>query len=884
MLDVGVQRLAAKFGRTGAPAPGADGDYHPLVCHMADVAAVALALWDDVLPANSRRLLSRGWGLEEPAAREWFGLVAGLHDFGKASKQFQAKDANAQARFQGTGLSAATNLPDPGHGLRSTFLLPDALEALGVAPHVARQMATITGGHHGRFLTYERSDASSAALDERFDHEGWTALRNGLWSAFVALFDLAVPPTTPLAAAPAMFLAGVVSVADWIGSIESVFTWDAAGGGNLTTYFARVRAVAREVLRSEHWLTPDFDPQATFEALFSGKQPRPLQSAAVELAAGLDDTSLAIIESPMGEGKTEAAFYLANHWEARGVRGSYIALPTQATANQMHQRVTEFLQARAAGSAVNLVLAHGGAWHQPRLMPANVHGDEAGGLGAVAAGEWFLSRKRALLAPYGVGTVDQALLAVLQVKHVFVRLFGLAGKVVVIDEVHAYDTYMTGLLERLLEWLAALGSPVVLLSATLPSSRRRRLLEAYAAGAGRALPDFEDCPYPRITWSSSRETGARHVEASTRSTRSLGLKRLRTGNESMLNELRDSLRDGGCAAVICNTVGNAQAVYNALKDSGEFPTGELGLFHARFTEGRRREIEKDCLRMFGPDAGTKRPPRYVLVATQVIEQSLDVDFDVMLTEFAPVDLLLQRSGRLQRHERGERKGGPPLLRLIDPDLDASGLPEFDSGTKAVYDEHILLRTWVALREQTAVAVPDDLQGLVDVVYADTAVPPAGAANELAERWRATKSALEAKQRDEEAQARLRRLDTPSGSRSIERYLTDPRDEDEDLHPALQALTRLAEPSFNIVLGEPGAGVPATLGSTIVSRLLERSVSVSHQGLVRELRDLEPPPSFQRSPALRRHRWVVLDEAGTAWVGQYRLTYDDQFGLRVNRNA
>lgn len=327
--------------------------------------------------------------------------------------------------FRARGYPPQRTCPTPGMAFAAPSSSRTHWKRSASLPHVARQMATITGGHHGRFLTYERSDASSAALDERFDHEGWTALRNGLWSAFVALFDLAVPPTTPLAAAPAMFLAGVVSVADWIGSIESVFTWDAAGGGNLTTYFARVRAVAREVLRSEHWLTPDFDPQATFEALLSGKQPRPLQSAAVELAAGLDDTSLAIIESPMGEGKTEAAFYLANHWEARGVRGSYIALPTQATANQMHQRVTEFLQARAAGSAVNLVLAHGGAWHQPRLMHANVHGDEAGGLGAVAAGEWFLSRKRALLAPYGVGTVDQALLAVLQVKHVFVRLLGL---------------------------------------------------------------------------------------------------------------------------------------------------------------------------------------------------------------------------------------------------------------------------------------------------------------------------------------------------------------------------------------------------------------------------------------------------------------------------
>src|SRR5207248_6281763 len=100
---------------------------------------------------------------------------------------------------------------------------------------------------------------------------------------------------------------------------------------------------------------------------------------------------------------------------------------------------------------------------------------------AVVAEEWFArNKKQALLAPFGVGTIDQALLAVLQTRHVFVRLFGLAGKCVVLDEVHAYDAYMTTLMERLLRWLAALGCPVMLLSATLPRDKRVKLLRAYA--------------------------------------------------------------------------------------------------------------------------------------------------------------------------------------------------------------------------------------------------------------------------------------------------------------------------------------------------------------------------------------------------------------------
>lgn len=884
MLGLGVQGLAAKFGRTSGPGTPAPGDYHPLVCHMADVAAVALAMWDEVLPASSRRLLAQGWRIEEPAAREWVGLIAGLHDFGKASKQFQAKDRNSAARLQGLGLVPPTNPHDPGHGLRTTFLLPAALEALGVSTTVAQQVATVAGGHHGRFLTYDRRrDASSSALDERFDHDKWAALRNELSSAFAGLFDLASPPTTPLGPSAAMLLAGLVSVADWIGSIESVFEWDVEGGNDLAAYFAKARVAAHEVLTIDRWVPPLFGHEASFEALFDGKTPRPLQTAAIELAGSLDERSLVIVESPMGEGKTEAALYLAHRWEAQGARGSYIALPTQATANQMHERVLGFLHARAPGSDVNLVLAHGGAWNQPRLMPSDVHGDEPEGLGAVAAGEWFLSRKRALLAPYGVGTVDQALMAVLQVKHVFVRLFGLAGKAVVIDEVHAYDTYMTGLLERLLEWLAALGSPVVLLSATLPSSRRWRLLEAYAAGAGRALTGFEDRPYPRVTWSSSRETGTRHVEASERSTRSLGLKRLDAGVESILDELRAALRDGGCAAVICNTVGHAQVLYRALKDSGEFSGDEMGLFHARFTERHRQEIEKRCLRMFGPDAST-RPPRYVLVATQVLEQSLDVDFDVMLTEFAPVDLLLQRSGRLQRHERAERKGGPPVLRLIGPALDASGLPQFDSGTKAVYDEHILLRTWFALRERTTVAVPGDVQGLVDFVYADQAWTPPEAPQALLKRWSETWREMESDRDREQALSRLPVIPEPSFiaeefievcARQLELVEDDPT-----VAPSRRARTRLSElPSLELIWVDPDEEWRALhpVETASIAWLKDRSVTVVGNWTVAAAQELDFPASWQKVPALRFAR-LVLGRNRRLSRGP-TLHLDDEFGVR-----
>ncbi len=272
------------------------------------------------------------------------------------------------------------------------------------------------------------------------------------------------------------------------------------------------------------------------------------------IAPNLNGPGIVIIEAPMGEGKTEAALCLADHWgEGTGLRGFYFALPTQATSNQMFGRVRDFLETSYRGDQVQLQLLHGHASlsaefevmrrNGDRAFSPKYQGVEAGSdrLGVTAA-EWFTYRKRGLLAAFGVGTIDQALLAGLRTRHVFVRLFGLSGKTVIIDEVHAYDTYMTTLLERLLGWLAALGSPVVLLSATLPRSRRAALISAYQKGLGEEVPpDTEDAEYPRISWAGgSSKPFSRSVGVSRRSKKVIHLEK--------------NIPAGGCVAVICNTV------------------------------------------------------------------------------------------------------------------------------------------------------------------------------------------------------------------------------------------------------------------------------------------------------------------------------------------
>lgn len=886
MLSVAASRQAAKFRvREHGTA-----SFHPLICHMVDVAIVAGSLWDHCVPPGTQKLLAGALALNDEDARRWVAYLAGLHDLGKASRPFQAKDHNHSARLADSGVDAFTTAHDPGHGRVTAALLPALLESRGVPGRVAARLATVTGGHHGAFAQLEPGKAQGESIDEGASavRAAWDGLRVELFRELARVLNIGVAPQTLASNSAVMVLAGLISVADWIGSNEDLFPYAPGAVPDLDAYADRSATQAALALKELNWLSyPAAREPRSFEELF-GFPPRPLQSLTAGIRTTSDAPGLVIVEAPMGEGKTEAALHLVDHWNGCGFRGAYVGLPTQATANQLHSRVERFLRQRYPGDAVNLLLVHGGAGllDGVEFLPAAIDDDEP--RGAVAAGEWFLPRKRSLLAPYGVGTVDQSLMSVLQVKHGFVRLFGLAGKPVVIDEVHAYDTYMTGLLERLLEWLGAMGSPVVLLSATLPSVRRRALMQAYLSGrrnADRVDDALPDQAYPRITWVENDTLQTRSFPTS--SPRSLAIERIVDSPEGVQGLLQRELANGGCAVVICNTVRRAQDMYRALSDAFT-PGEELDLFHARFLHRDRYQREKRNLARFSRDAA-RRPQRFVLVATQVVEQSLDLDFDVMVSDMAPVDLLLQRSGRLHRHEGRDRHGhDSPVLHVLWPDDDDEALPAFDPGSAAVYDPHILLRTWWSLRDRDAIAIPEDVQLLIDTVYSDTEDSPAGAGSALSNRWSRTWSEMRKKQAQEQREAGDRRLRTPVGPAVAPvQLLPDPRAEDApDLHPRLQALTRLVEPSADVVILPPGdpaitASRPPTRDEA--RRLLGQSVSVTTRGLVPHLLAYPVPPQWVETSWLRRHRLLVLADE-PLHLGDYTVRYDERLGLLVEREG
>ncbi|MGD9891024.1 MAG: CRISPR-associated helicase Cas3' [Dehalococcoidia bacterium] len=738
-----------KLGRTREVAPG----FHPLICHMLDVAAVTRAMWDTVLGGAAKEAITLGLGMEDATeARDWVTFLAGAHDLGKCSAAFIfRREAAALARLY-DGLPAWNgSAADAHHGVVTARELPDLLVSrFSVAKPVAQRLALVTGGHHGIFPS---GDRMSGLPGDAVGRGPWRPQQAAVLDAFASVW---APPAgivpQRIDNATAILVAGLISVADWIGSDEDEFRYafDRSDGDltlDLAAYAKSAVEKAERALSKHGWAGwRQHEESRPFAELFPDipGPPRPLQVAAIDLAEEMAP-GIVVIESPMGEGKTEAALYLADRWGMKpGPRGLYVALPTQATSNQMFTRVCKFLAARYPEERVNIQLLHGHAAlsaeyellrrEGERLFtPRDVDPEDSeGGVGAAA---WFAGSKRGLLAAFGVGTIDQGLLAILQTKHVFVRHFGLAHRVVVIDEVHAYDTYMSALLERLLTWLAALGSPVVLLSATLPAERRRRLLDAYARGLGAAAVHEEQADYPRITSLSGERSAApvpvraRHVPASDRSRRVIRLvwrpeMALDTpaGRAALGAALMARLAQGGCAAVICNTVARAQAVYRALKplfsemgNDGQLTVRtasdgepELDLFHARFVFEERQRREERALRRFGkPGEGVVRPARAVLVATQVIEQSLDLDFDLLVTDLAPADLVLQRAGRLHRHTRPRSPGlEAPEVWVCAPPV-PEGVPEFGAGNTAVYHEHVLLRTSLALKDRETFPQPDD---------------------------------------------------------------------------------------------------------------------------------------------------------------------------------
>jgi CRISPR-associated endonuclease/helicase Cas3 len=857
---------------------------------MIDVASVAERLLHGVLPGGTTQRLLDAFTGSGDSARRWIVFFVALHDLGKATPAFQRKWGPAVRPLERLGLDLAPPRTARDHGTIGVTLAGRALGSLGLDPLLAHRTARAVAAHHGSFATDAQADGRTASSAELGRTAAWSMSREALVARLGALLGVAdlEPPRLAREDDWGFFsaLAGLTSLADWVGSMAEVFTYEPPSDA-LDDYASRARERADRALDLVGFRRASTVAEGSFEAVF-GFPPRPLQDATAALLAEVDAPFCAVVEAPMGEGKTEAALYVAHALGARGRHdGAYLGLPTQATANQMFERLSTFLERTRPGERVNLQLIHGEA-----VFDARVHAllravyAEGGGL---VCESWFLAKKRALLAPFGAGTIDQALLSVMRTRHAFVRQLGLAAKTVVLDEVHAYDTYTSTLLDRLVAWLGALGSTVVILSATLPAARRRALLEAYA---GRELVPAGPTPaYPRLSWATATASGATAIATGRPATR-VRLDWAEDDDDRCVQEVLQQAARGGCVAVLRNTVRRAQTTFAKLlraRREGSLPDGtELLLLHARFPAEDRARLERRLVGTLG--RGGARPARMIVVGTQVLEQSLDVDFDLMITDLAPIDLLLQRAGRLHRHERRLRPPGTgsPTLRIAVPPGDPSTCDLRSMG--AVYEPYVLRRSLLLLRDRREVSLPSEIETLVESVYGADPEALAGPLRSERERFEATRT-------EQERSAKDRVWPSP-------RVRDDPfadlhawfEEDDPDVARVLRAETRLGDESVEVVclFGteeraylDAGRTAPIDLraepATDVVRSLARRTVRVGARGLVPALRALPPPPSWRDVATLARRRPLFFDGAPLR-VGDFALELDSELGLLIDRDA
>lgn len=635
--------------------------------------------------------------------------LAGLHDIGKISPGFACK--NIPWLEQNNLLDLATNqnwfdsnIKESNHGAVSHVEIQRYLKSKGVRSKTAMAIATILGGHHG-YISRDPTEVSPGKyLVKTKDTKSgivWEEERLKLADRIVSHYEADLKTLTMTLKSPELpWLGGLTTVADWIGSDTNFFSAE-----NIILSNSDRIAKATSAIETIGFKKPELIHNKSFCSLF-GFEPYEMQRVALESIKG---PGIYVIEGPMGFGKTEAALGAAYNLIERGINsGIYFALPTQTTSNRMHKRMDSFISRFSKNPNIHSRLIHSNSW---LFDEAHLSGS------AKEARDWFSSSKRALLATFGVGTVDQLLLGVMATKHYFVRYFALANKVIIIDEVHSYDLYTGTLINTLVNILRDIGCTVIILSATLTRKRLSELINA----------QVQKTDYPLVTVVEDKDI----LQIATEGPKPLTIKVDFKKHNELIDIAIDTAKRGGSVMWINNTVKEAQSTYRELS---KVFSGQLGLIHSKFPFWRREELEEKWLGMLGKDSRSRCG--CILVATQVVEQSVDLDADLLITELAPTDMVLQRIGRLWRHPRTRPVDFPQVYIINDTKKNGScvtlkNLRTFSGdaisrclGNKGyVYSKYVLLRSFQVWQSVSEIIVPDQIRDLLEATYDERSDDP-----------------------------------------------------------------------------------------------------------------------------------------------------------------
>ena len=734
--------------------------YHLLTYHCLDVAAVGRVLLDSHNLLRSR--LSEALQMNVEPLVQLFCFFLSIHDIGKFAEVFQNKRPDIKEELFG-GKSERNSLQRHDslgyivwRHLWERFIQYEVFGFNQDNPLYwelqdgFNQLACCFTGHHGhpaktndgRRALSVNSYFSNMDLNAvfKFTQDQW---RFHCTKGLITIERLA---DVDKIVRVSWWIAGLTVVCDWIGSDESIFTFHKKET-EFDEYWQKKAMPRAEEALVKCGLLPSQPsaPMSLLELTHEQLDPTPLQSLCIKHRVP-DTPQLWILEDITGAGKTEAAMLLVNRLMASSqATGFFIGLPTMATADGMYARMAGYYHRLfKPDQHPSLILAHGsrhlcGPFKQsiiPIESSLNKY-EKNEPTGAAECAAWLAdNRKKALLADAGVGTIDQALLSILPSRHQGLRLFGLGTKILLVDEVHAYDSYMHSLLKALLIFHAHFGGSAVLLSATLPNKLRKDLIDAYQKGLNAEAEAVEyDTSYPLVTTVTVKSVSQLPVEASRRSARNIPVNLVHDENEAIAI-LTTAYSSGQCACWIRNTVIDARHAYKLLLQKDGIAPSDIILFHARYTLADRMRIEEQVTKTFGKKStGTQRSKK-ILIATQVVEQSLDLDFDVMISDLAPIDLVIQRAGRLHRHLR-DASGNPrrlsntkelrpePVFHVLSPepvDKPSTNWYEALLPKAALVYPHVG-RLWLTsriLKRMGEIRMPDQLRELIESVYAESA--------------------------------------------------------------------------------------------------------------------------------------------------------------------
>ncbi len=902
-----------------------DNKWLPLLVHLKDTMNVAGWLWNHWISEGQRAyIISQMNGSNGILAENLVRFLGGIHDIGKATPVFQTQksfsseslqnillDKLEKAGFTGISTLILASPKDTKHALAGEFIL----KQLGVRSDIA----SIIGSHHGRPtddtvmienqeyypFNYYQSENSSERI-----YQLWENSRKNILQWTLDESELYNVESLPSFSVPAqVLLSGILIMADWISSNEAYFPL-------ISIYENKVDDTQRFSNGIQKWFKNysfSFNkPNNANELYFKrfGFFPRDFQEIIFNTVKNIKNPGIIIVEAPTGCGKTEAALVTAEQLAAEtGRAGLFFGLPTQATSNGIFPRIKDWLSTitKEYGNA-SLRLVHGKAALNPVMQSITVSSHMAEDLGnneTILVNEWFSGRKKTSLDDFVVGTVDNFLMVSLKQKHLALRHLGFDKKIIVIDEVHAYDAYMQQYLSESVRWMGAYGVPVILLSATLPADIRVGLIESYLSGKGVKKRNIDRCgielnseKYPLLTYTDDNSI---LQNSSFPEEESKEIRIIKLDETVVLEKIKELIKHGGILGIIVNTVKRAQEI--ARKCIELFGEGMVELLHAGFISADRIQREEYLQNIIGKNA--RRPTKKIIVGTQVIEQSLDIDFDVLITDLCPMDLLIQRIGRLHRHKiKRPEQHHKPTAYVIGTNENFV----FEQGAEHIYGTYLLIRTQMYLK--TVIRIPEDVSELVQKVYGSNDGKSWMLSAEMEEKYKRSREKFIQDINDKAEKAKTFRISRPSLKIEPDRYnltgwLRDPNNsvsEEEaaaqvrDIQETIEVIAVRAYGSkyglFN-ARNAQDVNISDYLGDiescrVLAGQTLRLPVAVNRLsgGTHSVVEFLEKYNSvklreWQSKPWLKGSLGIVFDENQTFMIRNVELHYDKIYGLMVS---